>query len=478
MLFDKEFNKKEESMLKRSIAVMFVFFLATVLYVSVAHAETTFTYGAAFRLRQEIWDDVVTFDTSNTGSAADRNFFRLRTQLWARADFNPKFGLYARLVNEMKYFDGPFTNFKANNDTPVQPDPTRYDPDEVIFDNLYVDAKDVFGLPVDARIGRQDFLGPDMYGEGFLLMDGTPGDGSRTFYFNAAKLRWKINEKNSLDFVYIDDPETDVFLPSIHPSVDGGLYVDNKKLLTASREQAFVLYGRSKVTDNVTVEPYYIYKTEQTFGTTPKLRLNTFGARAVVALNGGWKFGGEFAHQFGDYTNGIDRSGNGGYVFVGRKYENVSLKPEFDLRYIYLSGDDPNSKDKNESFDPLFSRNPYWNELIIYSLAVEQSKNGGPIPGYWTNMEILKASLKLNFSPQTNLLLAYQYIWAPEDSGLTTAMFGTGKERGHLPMAILSHQFSKSVDGMLQIEYFIPGSFYSSSADNATFFRWQLQYKL
>ena len=93
-------------------------------------------------------------------------------------------------------------------------------------------------------------------------------------------------------------------------------------------------------------------------------------------------------------------------------------------------------------------------------------------------MEILKASLKLNFTPKTSLLLAYQYLWAPEKSGLTTAMFGTGKERGHLPTAILSHAFSKSLDAMVQLEYFIPGSYYSDQADNATFFRWQLQYKI
>jgi cbb3-type cytochrome oxidase subunit 3 len=138
-------------MLKRSFAVMFVLFLATILYVSVAHAETNFTYGANFRLRQEIWDDVVSLDTGNlaTGGFPDRNFFRLRTQLWARADFSPKFGIYARLVNEMKYFDGPFTAYKAGND---RPDPDRYDPDEIAVDNLYFDAKDVFGLPVDVRI--------------------------------------------------------------------------------------------------------------------------------------------------------------------------------------------------------------------------------------------------------------------------------------------------------------------------------------
>ncbi len=473
-------------MIKRSVAVMFVLFLATVMYVTVAHAETTFNYGAAFRLRQEIWDDVVAFDTANTGSAADRNFFRLRTQLWARADFTNQLGIYARLVNEMKYFDGPYTNFKAFNDDPVrQGSPDRYDPDELAVDNLYFDARNVFGLPVDLKIGRQDFLGPETYGEGFLLMDGTPADGSRTFYFNAAKLKWRINQSNSVDFVYINDPKTDVFLPSVHPAVTGTFYVDNKKLLNASREQAFVLYGRSKIGNGVDLEPYYIYKTEQNFGKTPKLKLNTIGARAVVALKSGWKIGGEFATQFGDYDSGgkwHDRTGNGGYIFVGRKYENVSLKPEFDIRYVYLSGDKAGSGDKNETFDPLFSRNPYWNELLIYSLPNETAALGGPEPGYWTNLEILKASVKLNFTPQTNLLLAYQYLWAPQKPDLTIVvsptMFSDGHSRGHLPTAILSHQFTKKLDGMLQLEYFIPGNFYSSNADNATFFRWQLQYKI
>lgn len=237
-------------MLKRSFAAMFVLFLVAVLYVSVAHAETTFNYGAAFRLRQEIWDDVVSLDTGNvaTGGFPDRNFFRLRTQLWAKADFTQQFGVYARLANEMKYFAGPFTAYKAGNDGT---DPDRYDPDELIVDNLYLDAKNIFGLPIDLRIGRQDFLGPETYGEGFLLLDGTPADGSRTFYFNAAKLRWKINQKNSVDFVYIDDPRTDVYMPSLHPAVTGGLFVDNKKVLTASREEAFVLYGRSKIGETV-----------------------------------------------------------------------------------------------------------------------------------------------------------------------------------------------------------------------------------
>jgi len=241
-----------------------------------------------------------------------------------------------------------------------------------------------------------------------------------------------------------------------------------------------MVYGRIKAVDNVALEPYYIYKIENSFSTTPKLKLNTVGGRLVYTVGGGWNFGGEYAYQWGNYDNGTKRRGNGGYAFVGRKYDAVSLKPEFDLRFVYLSGDKADTTDTNEAWDPLFSRNPYWSELLIYSLPNEQSKNGGPIPGYWTNMEIAKATLKLNFDPSTNLALSYQYIWAPESPAplLTTAMFGTGKTRGHLPIAILSHTFSKNVDGFLELEYFIPGSFYSSQADNATFFRWQLQVKI
>ena len=62
-------------MIKRSLAVVFVLFLATILYVSVAHADVNFKAGATFRLRQEIWDDVVALDTANTGSNCGQKLF-------------------------------------------------------------------------------------------------------------------------------------------------------------------------------------------------------------------------------------------------------------------------------------------------------------------------------------------------------------------------------------------------------------------
>ena len=463
--------------MKKILLRVSLFLLISAVFLSAAYAEPKYDYGADFRLRQEIWDNVVTLNTlALTGSGADRNFLRLRTRLWGGVDFDTGIGAYLRLTNEAKWYGlGPYRSFKTN------PDKDSIDPDELIVDNLYFNFKNVAGLPVDIKVGRQDFIGT--YGEGFLLMDGTPGDGSRSFYFNAARANVKISQNFNFDLTYISDPKTDIYMPSMHPAVTGTAFqfVDNKKVLTGSNEQAFLIYGRGK-TGGLTIEPYYIYKTEQPVDAgfeKTQLKLNTVGGRVLYSVNS-WNMGGELAYQFGDYADGRDRTGTGGYAFAGRKYDAVTWKPEFELRYVYLSGDSKNSPDKTKTWDPLFSRNPYWNELIIYTLIPETAKYGGSIPGYWTNMEILKVTAKLNFTPTTNLALTYQYLWAPQSTtGLPAAMFSnSGHSRGSLPTAILSHKFSKNVDGMLQFEYFVPGNFYSTASDNAIFFRWQLNIKI
>jgi len=81
----------------------------------------------------------------------------------------------------------------------------------------------------------------------------------------------------------------------VHSSVNSNAaygYVDNKRILNTSDEQGVVLYSKNKI-DNFNIEPYYIYKTEAGFtafnyvspqaltSQTPRLNLNTFGARLL-----------------------------------------------------------------------------------------------------------------------------------------------------------------------------------------------------
>jgi len=438
--------------------------------------------GASVRLRQEIWDNVVSLGTARDAQP-DRNFFRLRIQLWDNVKFNNNLSAYVRIATEPKYYNGPYelpldnrTNFK------------NLDQDEVVIDNLYVDIKKPLDMPLNFRLGRQDFLGKDMYGEGFLILDGTPGDGSRTFYFNALKATVLIAEGQSVDIVYVSDPKTDQYLPSLHPAyydsgTAGRTYIEHKKRLTASNERGFWIYGRHKIIDGLNIEPYYIYKKEKEYIGIAEKYINTFGLRAVFKINE-FTLRGEIAKQKGKYeASGNKISGLGGYAFAGYTAKKCPLTPTLEVGYVYLSGDKSDTS-KDEGFNPLFSRAPQWNELLIYTLIPETSGNGGPIPGYWTNMKALVANLKIYPLKNADIKLSYQHFWADEQIKSSSInptyqnMFSyNGKNRGDLWAVIGNYKFNKNLDGMLQIEYFEPGNFYKD-AKNATFIRWQLQYKL
>lgn len=465
--------------MKKMVAVVLMALVVAVFCISVADAQVTYKFGASERIRQEIWDNLIDLKTLPV-TPADFNFFRFKTSLWGSAEFNKDTNLYLKLTSEIYYYPiGPREYPRTDGGTTV------LDENEGVIDNVYIKANNAFGLPIDLKIGRQDFWGAseDMYGEGFLFSDGTPQDGSRTFYFNAAKLRWRINDKNAIDFVYITNQFQDKYLPTWRTSNANSLtYYNSKKILDASDSKAFLVYDRSKLSDAVTVEPYYVFKREEETPivySIPDLDLHTVGARAVYTA-APWTFGGEFAYQFGEYDTGRDREGYGGYVFGKRKFANWKLKPEFELRFVYLSGDDPSTKE-NENFDPLYSRQPYWNELLGYVMINEFIRDAARVAFYWSNAQLYMAKVKMELSDKTTLSLSYQYWraneWAQPINSLKP-MFDHGYERGHLPTLFLTHKFNKNIDAFFQYEYFIPGNFYADKAACGQFMRWNVQFKI
>lgn len=434
--------------------------------------------GASIRLRQEIWDNVVSLGTARNAQP-DRNFFRLRIQIWNNIKFNDDLNLYVRLATEPKYFAGPY-KLALDGGKNLK----HFDQDELVIDNLYIDIKKPFNLPVNLRLGRQDFLGKDMYGEGFLIFDGTPGDGSRTFYFNALKASLLIAAGHSIDVVYVSEPKTDQYLPSLHPSYDDGskAYINHKKRLTGSNERGIWIYGRHKITEGLNLEPYYIYKKEKDYDNIKEKYINTFGLRTVLTIND-FSLRGELALQNGKYeANDNKIRGVGGYLFGSYTAKKCPLTPTLEVGYVYLSGD-KNDTTKDEGFNPLFSRAPQWNELLIYTLIPETAGKGGPIPGYWTNIKGIVTKLKLNPLKDLSIILSYQHFWADEKTNITTGPYkdmfsNNGKNRGDLWAIVGNYKFNKNLDALIQLEYFEPGNFYSDKTKNATFFRWQLQYKL
>ncbi|RKY35635.1 MAG: hypothetical protein DRP73_04540 [Candidatus Omnitrophota bacterium] len=407
------------------------------LLASIALAkDVSFQWGIIERLRQEYlkdWNDL----ESSTGD--NYNYFRVRTSIWGKLDFDSQFSIYAKLTNEFKPYITPSRSGDIH---------------ELVFDNLYVDLKNIFDSPWSLRIGRQNII----YGEGFLFIDGTPLDGSRTIYYNAIKATLNL-DKLKIDFLGIINPRQDEFLPVVN---------NRNKSLAEQKEEGFGYYAQYDPNTNWHWEQYYFYKKEDE-RSSPQTKLNTIGGR-LVYKNSPWQIRSELAYQFGDYGS-YDREGLGGYGFVDYTLQDVKFTPTVTVGGVYLSGDDPSTSD-NESWDPLFSRWPYKSELYCYILSMEKSI------AYWANMQLYKLGLNLKPTDKDSVDLAYMYLRANENTYASKSAFSNdGKERGHILQIIWKHTFNKNLSGHIQIEYFHPGDYYVDTADDALFFRWQLLYK-
>ncbi len=440
--------------MKRSILVLVSAVLLNAgVGVERSDAEVKFKWGPYLRLRHEFLKNVTDFENDKLDN---RNYFRIKSSLWGQADIDDDISFYARLTNENRAYTylGVESTGKKHY---------HYDINEFVIDNLFVDLKNIGGYPVDMRIGRQDFL-PNDYGEGFLIADGTPQDGSRTYYFNAIKGVLHPWDKSSLEFILIKNNRTDDTLPIINR-------FDGEQPLNYSDESAFILYHRFDPRQDLHMENYYIYKHEDAGRPRPltgKGKINTVGSFVKYELDP-VTLRGQFAYQTGEY-DGNDRNAFGGYAFIDREFGDVSLSPKTSFGYYYLSGDDQSTGDY-EGFNQLFSTYPWVSELYNISYTAETGT------GYWTNLQMWRSSLSLKFGEKTSGTLFYNYLIANEPRPGVHSSFGDGKSRGHLPMARIDHKFNKNVTAYFLAEYFIPGDFYAGNADPALFMRTEIQFK-
>ena len=455
-------------MRKKLIVIGIILFLCELGFCIPVFAQIKFQWGPYWRVRHEYWKNWKDMDSSQKDN---RNFFRIKTSLWGKMDYDDDYSLYMKLTNEMK----PYTYFGgASTDKSASKKGYRFDINEVVFDNLYADAKDVFNLPVDFRMGRQDLS--NMYGENFLISDGTPGDGSRTYYFNAVKSSWKVNEENTVDFIYINDPRDEEFLPVINRTMMVRAASPNSdkvpQSLNTTDEQGYVLYWKNKSVQDLALEGYYIFKKEAEEGGTgyqsQGCDLNTLGSYVKYNFSP-FVLRGQLAGQFGDYGNN-DREGVGGYVFLDRAFKENAWTPAASIGYIYLSGDNQKTS-TNEGWDPLFSRAPWISELYNLSMSAETG-----ITAYWTNLSALRTEFSLKPSSKIKLTFWYNFLRANNQVAASSVFSGRGKTRGHLFQGKAEYVFNKTVSTYFLAEFLDPGNFYKVR-DDAVFLRSEIQIK-
>ncbi|HVP58592.1 MAG TPA: hypothetical protein VMU02_10880 [bacterium] len=404
--------------------------------------------GGALRLR---YIDLANVTALGLEPYAKHQVARVRTQVSVARRFSPTLRLFGELANESSKY--------------VDCDSCRGGFDEIIVDNLYLEAVRPHGLPIGVRLGRQNLF----YGDGFLIADGTPLDESRTTYVNGLLITTTI-PLWSLDFFAARDPHRDEYLPRI-----------NNRYTRLSETDDFlwgIFMERQPAPGTAlryTFGPYYVYKSEKN-GDRMAL-IHTMGARLGFGVRV-VEVAGEVAYQGGKVP---------AYDFLGPDLEEVlagsqsvsalggharltghlaSLAPlDIEGGYVYLTGDDRKTRNKYEGWNPLLGRWPMWSELYIYTLAVEAL----PRPlhqgiAYWQNLKM--PYIRVSYAGNGPVTFEAKYCWLDAFEDLTIEptvdpSYEGPTHRGELVELKLGWNSPRLFSGHVVYERFMPGDFYN-----------------
>lgn len=394
------------------------------------------TWGADLRIRDEYFEN--TFMLLNPEVY---NQLRTRARLWANVRPHASVEAFTRLSWESRFFTSPGEPVPAY--TPASR-VDRFEPEEFILDNLGIRLTNLFEVPLQITIGRQDMF----FGNGWLFGDGTPRDGSRTYFLDAARVAYTVPAwKTVFNGIYIDQgSETDRWLTPINAQ-------DHRFNLTEQNERAGVLYVINQSLPKTQLDAYVIYRDdERVMASGVEGHVFTMGARVQTDVGTHWRVRAEVAPEWGE-KNGRDLEAFGlnsqlSYLFKDRVNNQVRIGYEF------LSGNDPRTA-ANERFDPLWGRWPQWSELLVYNLTT------GPRPVEWGNLQRVQIGWTtqpwkgVTCSADYHLLLAVEDEIAPLNEG--------GTRRGDLAVLQVEYLFNKHIKGHVRGEFFWPGDYYDGS---------------
>jgi hypothetical protein len=403
-----------------------------------------FTIGFEERVRSDDWNNAL--DMSDKAND-QRDQLRERTRLWVNIPAGSGVNFFGGINEETTHRVGAVSRF-----------------DEVFFDQAYVDFRKLFVKGLEVKLGRFDLF----KGEGFVLCDGTPGDGPRSNYFNGADVTYTAG-KQSVDLFGALDPARERFLPTFH---------DQRRLLQNWDEQAVGAYYTNSMNGYTPFEVYYILKKEihdvlpvSNPQFQPDRHVSTLGGRVVRSLGPRTTWATEYARQWGAQHGGVIISGWGGYSYVKHTF-NRARKPYVKAGYWAMSGDDPKTPNRIEGWDPLFSQYPKWSDMYVYTLSKEISI------AYWSNLRMSQA--EAGFSPFRKTTLAF--IWYHMDSfhpfARTGTMFGPGTARGENLQTRFEYAPSPSWRAYIHYETHHPGDYYAANRAPAYEVQAQVTYRL
>ena len=398
------------------------------------------TLGADLRVRWEYHLNVLTLNSD----LPDHEFSYQRYRMRFSGKIHPIKSLEFsfRLVSEPRSYEKPDRL-------------SGYVSDELIFDNLNLVWRIPVNRPLTLTLGRQEVI----LGNGWLVLEGNPPDGSRTLFFDAARLTYSLNNRR-----------TTIDLIGIGQSSSASRWLtpffDRRKPLIEQNENGAIVYVSNKFLPGIQVDGYFIYKHDmKILALGNNGDIYAFGGRVEGSINKHWKYRSEFAPETGN-KNGKDLRAFGtnsrlSYFLKNRTNQNLRLG------YEYLSGDNPASNGRDEGFDPLWGRWPQWSELLLYNNSTENRV------GNWTNLHRIDFGWSCSPTNKMELNTDYMPLLAANNPFQGRQGFSqNGKFRGHFGSALMKYKFNEHLSGHLLGELFFPGDYYSSEKqDPATFLR-------
>ena len=446
------------------------------------------SWGADLRLRNEYINNAILLN--NNVPLHEQDYFRIRGRVWMTVTPVTNLTFNTRVSAEPREWmepatSAPFSPKSLGKTYPYYARSTansglewRYG----IVDILDVKWDKILDQPLSITAGRQDIMLGDA-GDWWLVADGTPNDGSWSMYFDSLRMNYVAKPiQTTFDLIYIyQNALPGAWIPTLGRS-DG-------YSLTEQNEQGVILYMSNKSINNAQLDGYFIYKhDDRELSTGDSANIYTVGGKITGTPAEHWFYSVEGAFQFGHkqdatvQTNYINAKTDwreiaayGGktklsYLFKDKLNNQISLIGEF------LSGDDPNTKGKDEMFDILWGRYPRWSEAMPFYYGLETSGRLGQM----NNLGRIGASW--NFTPikDTTFSAMYNALLAPESvptrdittsSSSSTEQFSrNGNFRGHYIQLVLKHQFNKHLSAYVMDENICQGDYYRSR-DVMTFVR-------
>lgn len=454
-------------MSKKSILLLCVGTLALLAMSNPAGAAAgDLTYGGDLRVRESIFDrtpltaDITAPNLFKDGAWERYDFIRVRPRAWAQYSITDNMNLRAQITNEFRIYRSPSDDY----------DNAWEFPDEWFIDNLYLDVKGLAGGDLDLRIGRQNMI----YGTGKLILDGTPGDGSRTIYFDAVKATWKGFTDMTVDVFGIYDFAEN---PLVVNGQDRNLTnYSRRDVENESDEIGVGLYLKHKgMQEGWPFEAYYLMKQELEYASpgidVETATINTIGVRLMPQLTDSMTGNLEIAYQMGSMGD-TDISG---YMIDAKLSWPCKLMPEWKGKasagFYLLSGDDPDTAD-DEAWTPAFSRWPQYSESYIYSMVLYPGSVAD-----WQNvmMPYIEVGAKPHAKVSSTMLLGY--MMAPQADPVTDesarGILFTWWNKYTLKTGLITDK--DKLAGHILIEVVKPGSFHASD-DLAKWLRWEFLY--